>query len=83
VAEFAFWLAVDGVLLVLLVRGSFAAWGVLVVFTVIAALLLASGATDPTVPWAAFFGLTLAGLAALVAPGTRRHLRRGPPAAAA
>jgi hypothetical protein len=81
--EFAFWLVVDGVLLVLLVRGSFAAWGVLIVFTVLAAILLAAGATDPTGAWAALFGLTLARLAALIAPGTRRHLRRGPPTAAA
>jgi hypothetical protein len=79
IGEFALWLAVDAVLLALLVRGSFAAWGGLLVFTVLAALLLTSGATRPSVAWAALFGLTLARLAALVAPGTRRHLRRGPP----
>jgi hypothetical protein len=81
IAEFVLWLAVDALLLGLLVRGSFAAWGILVVFTVLAALLLASGAGDPTLPWAVLFGLTLGRLAALVAPGTWRHLRRGPPAA--
>lgn len=77
---FAVWLAIDGILLVLLLRGSFAAWGVLLVFTVLAALLLATGATDPSLAWGALFGLTLARLGALVAPGTRAHLRRGPEA---
>lgn len=79
-AAFALWLAVDALLLVLLLRGSFVAWGVLLVFTVLAALLLAAGATDPSLPWAALFGVTVARLAALVAPGTRGHLRRGPEA---
>jgi hypothetical protein len=75
--EFAFWAVADAVLLVLLARGSFAAWGVLVVFNGLGALLLAAAAAGPSVAVVALFALTLARLAALVA-GTRAHVRRAP-----
>ena len=79
VTQALFWVVVQAALVVVLVlRGSTAAWAVLLVFTVVGTLLLATGLLDPSVAWGVAFLLMLAQLAALVAPGTRGHLRRGP-----
>jgi hypothetical protein len=79
VGQAVFWLVLEAALvLLLLLRGSVAAWGVLVVFTVLGALLLAAGLLGPSIALSIALVLALAQLAALLAPGTRRHLRRGP-----
>ncbi|MBD0328989.1 MAG: hypothetical protein ICV64_02660 [Thermoleophilia bacterium] len=79
VLQAVFWVVVQAALVLLLVlRGSTAAWAVLLVFTVLGALLLAAGLLEPDLTWGAAFVLLVAQLAALVAPGTRGHLRRGP-----
>ena len=82
VAQAVLWVVLQAVLVLLvLLRGSLAAWAVLLVFTVFAALLLATGVLAPSLTWGVALALVVGQLAALVAPGTRRHLRRGPAAA--
>ena len=79
IAQAVFWVVLQAALVLLVVvRGSTGAWAILLVFTVLGALLLATGLLDPSVAWALAFALMVAQLAALVAPGTRSHLRRGP-----